>query len=139
MTPIPRPALILGLAGLLPFVFGAGAALGLWPAPVPASAILTGYGAAILAFMGGCLWGFACQGTGGPGWRDLALAVIPALWAFSATLHPQPLGTLAAGFVVLLAIDLIFVLGGRAPGWWLSLRVPLTAGVVACLVAGSLA
>lgn len=135
MSRIPPPALWLGLAGLLPFLYGAAVALGL-PAIAPAlgaEAVLRAYGAAILGFMGGCLWGFACAGGRAPRWDELGIAVVPGLWAFASAFHPAPLWSLLAGFVVLLAIDMIFVLRGLAPGWWMALRLPLTGGVVLCL------
>lgn len=104
-----------------------------------AQAVLLPYGATILAFMGGCLWGFACRASDPPGLRELGLAVVPSLWAFSSTFHPAPLALLAGGFVVLLAIDTIFLLRRLAPLWWMALRLPLTAVAVLCLLAGAAA
>ena len=141
MTQIPRPALVLGLAGLLPFVAGVLAAHGAMPGisnPVTGLLILQSYGAAILAFMGGCLWGFAAQ-AGRAGWRELGVSVIPGLWAFSATFSPSALGSLALGYVVLFALDLTVRGWGLGPRWWLALRLPLPRGVLACLGAGLLA
>lgn len=142
MSAIPRPALWLGLAGLLPFLYGAGVAAGAWPPALPAlgaAVVLGAYGAAILAFMGGCLWGFAVAGGRQPTGRELGLAVVPALWAFAAGFHPTPLLSLALGFVVLLAIDAMFALKRLTPPWWMVLRVPLTLVVLACLAMGIMA
>ena len=144
MTQIPRAALLLGLAGLIPFVWGA------LTASFPALAIwsvahigprFTGpyvglfYGAVILAFMSGVLWGFATRATGAVATSGYALSVIPALWAFFMTGGgPTSAGTyLIAGFIGLLGLDWLFWKQGLAPGWWLHLRLPLTVIVVACL------
>lgn len=138
--PIPRPALWIGLVGLMPFLYGAGVVLGLWTPPWPELAgrqVLRSYGAISLGFMGGVLWGFACRRDRQPRWRELLLAVAPGLWAFLAHLHPQPLGALAAGFVVVLGIDMMFWIRQWTPPWWMAYRLPLTVAVVACLIAGT--
>ena len=92
MTSIPKSALWLGLAGLLPFLFGAGLALSPEPDlppgqfasiyPSDAPAILAAYGTVILCFMSGVLWGFAAQGPKDEAPLGYALSVIPALYAF---------------------------------------------------------
>lgn len=135
---VPLPAAVLGAAGLLPFAAGALAAHGLMPGisnPFTGLLILQTYGAAILAFMGGCLWGFAAQ-AGRAGWLELSLAVVPALWAFAANFAVDAVGALFAGFVVLLLLDLVIVGRELGPDWWLRLRLPLSAGVLICLAAG---
>jgi hypothetical protein len=144
MTPIPRSALFLGLAGLVPFVWGAASdlspALNDWgiaafgPRFVGPHVSLA-YGTVILSFMSGVLWGFATRAGGGTAAAGYALSVVPALWAFffvgggpaSAALW------LAAGFCGLLALDYLFWHWGLAPDWWMRLRLGLTAGVLACL------
>ena len=141
MTPVPKPASILGAAGLLPFIAGALAAHGLMPGvsnPFTGVLILQTYGAAILAFMGGCLWGFAAE-AGRAGWRELTASVVPGLWAASVVFSPSAMESLIAGFVVLLALDLLFRGWGLGPRWWLTLRLPLTLVVVLCLAAGAFA
>ncbi|MEM8658849.1 MAG: DUF3429 domain-containing protein, partial [Pseudomonadota bacterium] len=110
MSGVPPAAALLGAAGLIPFAAGALAAHGLMPGisnPVTGLLILQGYGAAILAFMGGCLWGFAAQ-AGRTGWREFAVSVAPGLWAFAVTFSPDALLSLIIGFVFLLALDLMF-------------------------------
>ena len=70
----------------------------------------------------------------------LAASAVPAVLAFVA-IRPTPALSciwLAFGFVVLQAIDVAFQRAGVAPAYWLSLRLPLTAGVIACLLAGAL-
>ena len=145
MSGIPRAPLILGLAGLIPFVWGAltylNNDLNDWGRQVLGSRfvgpyIQLFYGSVILSFMSGVLWGFATKATGGQAATGYVLSVIPALWAFfmigggpvSAAMN------LMAGFVALLVLDYAFWKWGLAPRWWMSLRVILTAGVIACLV-----
>lgn len=140
MKSIPAPALWLGLAGLLPFAAGALAVHGLMPGisnPITGLLILQGYGAAILAFMGGCLWGFAAQ-AGRTGWKEFVISVAPGLWAASVTFSPDALLSLIMGFVFLFALDLMFRGFGLGPRWWIALRLPLTIGAVACLIIGKL-
>ena len=145
MPPVPRSALLLGLAGLIPFAWGALTALmpdlGDWSIGA-LGARFTGpfvglaYGQVILAFMSGVLWGFATRAEGAAAATGYALSVIPALWAFfmvgggpvSAAIN------LMAGFAGLLLLDWHFWKLGLAPDWWLRLRVGLTAGVIASLV-----
>ncbi len=140
MRAIPVPALWLGLSGLIPFVGLAVAAL-VAPPPWDARALagLTGYGATILAFMGGCRWGFAAAGLGaGPGWTPLTLAVAPSLWAWVALALPHPfaLAALAAGLAILYVADVALAAQGGAPAWWPALRRPLTLGACLSLAAG---
>ena len=146
MTSIPKSALILGLAGTLPFI---GATLML-VAPdmvtpltgmnvlsqrVMAPTIILLYGQIILAFMSGVLWGFATKAEGRQAALGYTLSVIPALWAFF-TIGAGPTASaiyLIAGFIGLLALDWTFWQQGLTPEWWMRLRVLLTAVVVACL------
>jgi hypothetical protein len=145
MTTIPRAALLLGHAGLLPVIWGAlttlsgglndwgTAALG--PRFVGPFVSLS-YGTVILAFMSGVLWGFATKADGPEAAVGYGLSVIPALWAFffvgggptSAAIY------LSAGFAGLLALDWSFWRQGLAPPWWMVLRAGLTAIVLLCLV-----
>jgi Protein of unknown function (DUF3429) len=144
MTQIPRPALLLGLAGLIPF---------LWSAATQLSPTLAGwggqvlppmfigpvvgltYGTVILSFMSGVLWGFATKAEGGEAAIAYALSVIPALWVFVMVTDASANSTifLAAGFVGLLLLDAMYSAWGLAPGWWLRLRVMLTVVVLGCL------
>ncbi|WP_145104670.1 DUF3429 domain-containing protein [Cereibacter sediminicola] len=144
MTRVPRSALLLGLAGLIPFVWSAltelqpdladWGARTLGPRFVGPYAGLA-YGTVILSFMSGVLWGFATKTSGREAFTGYALSVIPALWAFffvgggptSSAIY------LAAGFAGLLALDWNFWSHGLAPEWWMRLRIPLTVVVLACL------
>lgn len=74
MNRIPTPALILGLLGLIPFLYGAislhmpaVARLGQsWSPNHSGAALLQIYGIVILCFMAGVIWGFAAKARGGP-------------------------------------------------------------------------
>jgi hypothetical protein len=144
MTPVPRTPLLLGLAGLLPFLWGTltvlSPALSDWTIATlgpqyVAPFVSLSYGTIILAFMSGVLWGFATRAEGAQAATGYALSVIPALWAFffvgggptSAAIH------LSAGFAGLLALDWSFWRQGRAPPWWMTLRIGLTIVVLLSL------
>lgn len=143
---IPRPAFALGLAGLLPFLWGVGTLI------VPALAglgqallgprlvgpyVLIAYGSVILSFMSGVLWGFAALAEADR-WRGYAASVLPALWVFFMVGGGpgNALSALLAGYVALFALDVQFDAWGLCPRWWLRLRAILTAGVLACLGLG---
>lgn len=144
MEPIPRSALVLGLAGLIPFVWGAATALSPDLARFGANSfgpLFTGtylsltYGTVILSFMSGVLWGFATRAEGGEAAIGYGLSVIPALWAFFMVNGDPPDAAinLAAGFAGVLLLDWHFWKQGTAPDWWLRLRLGLTAVVLICL------
>lgn len=145
MTAIPRPALILGLAGLLPFLWGALTVtlpeLGLWGQANIGSRFVGPYvqlfyGTVILSFMSGVLWGFATKANGPTATMGYVLSVIPALWAFFMT-SGGPVtaaSNLIVGFLALLLLDWHFWRLQLAPAWWMHLRVLLTSIVVLCLL-----
>lgn len=146
---IPRAPLLLGLAGLIPFIWGAITTalpdLGLWGAQTIGPRFVGPYvqlfyGAVILSFMSGVLWGFATKADGNQAATGYALSVLPALWAFFMTGGgPTSAGIyLIAGFVGLLALDNMFARWGLTPPWWMRLRLLLTSIVVACLAIGVL-
>jgi len=149
MTQVPRAALVLGLVGLVPFVWSVATQLspalaqfGLrWMGPrFLGPYVGLAYGTVILSFMSGALWGFATRAEVNAG-LFYALSVIPALWAFflvgggpvSAAIY------LAAGFVGLSALDWLFDQHGLTPPWWLPLRAGLSGVVVACLAVTAVA
>ncbi|MEY4695963.1 MAG: hypothetical protein RIT14_391 [Pseudomonadota bacterium] len=144
MTRIPRIPLILGLAGLIPFLWGAlnvlvPASIGLvgdWLPPLYRGTYVSlTYGTVILSFMSGVLWGFATRARGAEAGLGYALSVIPALWAFFMVNGDSGNAAvnLAAGFAGLLLLDVSFWKQGLTPRWWLRLRLLLTAVVLACL------
>lgn len=147
MTHIPRAALLLGLAGVIPFAWGAVTLF--WEGAAQWGMAQMGprfigpyvqlfYGSVILSFMSGVLWGFATKAEGQQAAFGYALSVIPALWAFFMTGGgPVSAGTnLMFGFLGLLLLDWQFWRWGLAPAWWMQLRGLLTALVLACLAVG---
>lgn len=145
---VPPPALWLGLAGLVPFIAGAGLA---WVAIARDAAWLVtialqaqqAYGAVILSFMGAVHWGLAVAGHGGarPDWRMLGIAVLPALAGWVALLLAGAAGTvlLLLGFAGIYLYDQARVRAGHAPAWYPDLRQPLTGGVLLSLAAALVA
>jgi hypothetical protein len=142
MSRPPLAPLLLGLAGLLPFVWGAGTIL--WPALADWSLDVLGrrltgrtllllYGTIILSFMSGVVWGFAARATGRHAAVLYALSTLPALWALFLG---HSAGLLAAGFLALLLLDRHAQRARLAPPWWVTLRLILTAGAIACLLLG---
>jgi hypothetical protein len=145
LADVPRSALALGFAGLLPFLWGVatlhlpsleGLTMNTVGPRFVAPFVLLSYGTIILAFMSGVLWGFAARAGGAAQGIGFALSVIPALWAFFFVGGgAQAAATyLIAGFLGVLLIDLFFWSNGLAPRWWMALRIPLTAIVCLCLV-----
>ncbi|MDX1709527.1 MAG: DUF3429 domain-containing protein [Rhodovibrionaceae bacterium] len=143
LSQLPRPAVWLGFAGLLPFV---ATALAAWhPEPlviVYAINLQLFYGACILSFLGAVHWGLALAGAGSQGdpraamtFNRLGWSVVPALLAW-ATLAMDPLVGLVGqivGFAGMFFGDLAAVRRGYAPGWYLALRRPLTVIVILSL------
>lgn len=137
---IPRSALFLGLAGLIPFFVSVLTEFAGAPPFLRGQEdlIMLRYGIVILAFMSGVLWGFATKASGRTATVGYCLSVLPALWAFFATMGPTPqaLGALIVGFSGLLGLDFIFWRLGLTPEWWMRLRLILTAGVLVSLALG---
>ena len=134
---IPRPALLLGWAGVIPFaLLTAASILDIDTWFLDPTLALRAYGACILSFMGGAQWGVLLPRERGhaPFFRYL-VSVLPALLAFLCLLLPSTPGLigLIVGFLALLAYDLSAVQQGLAPRWYASLRIQLTLAVVVLL------
>ena len=139
---IPMPAALLGTAGLIPFV-GLAAAVH-FAGDVDASIALEAlraYGAVILSFLGGIIWGLGIAGFGGAAAKPrealrLTVSILPSLFAWLALMLPDQSGLwlLASCFLLVLAADLIMSKGGLAPRWYPILRWRLTAIAFLCLV-----
>jgi hypothetical protein len=147
MTRIPAAPLLLGLGGLIPFLWGAATILspglatgtaGILPGRFTGDVVMQVYGLIILSFMAGVIWGFGTRAEGSRAGLFYALSVLPPIWAFfTATGATGPaLAALVTGFVALLPIDWTAARAGLAPAWWMSLRLMLTAVVVVCLAIG---
>lgn len=138
---VPVVAAALGAAGLAPFLVAAFVALVI-PSASPTIAtpvyILTGYGVIIHSFMSGALWGFATRATRPDLW--LAAAVTPAILTFLSLFlgADRTLIFLIVAFPALLMFDYAFHRAGLTPGWWMRLRIPLTAVATTCLLIGKL-
>ncbi|MEM9350201.1 MAG: DUF3429 domain-containing protein [Pseudomonadota bacterium] len=146
---IPRSALILGLAGVLPFLWGAlttvlpefgAAALPYLNARLIGPFVQLWYGAIILSFMSGVLWGFATKAGEWQVW-GYALSTLPALYCFFfvGAGADNSADMLILGFAGLLGLDYLFYRRGLTPSWWMQLRVLLTALVVGALTVGLMA
>lgn len=134
----PFLPLMLGLAGLIPFVATASLA---WLAPVAWQVVAVDaflyYSAVILSFLGGVQWGVAMSQApaDSPGFRLRLLAsMAPSLIAWPALLlHPLTgAWVLASGFVLVRLYELTERSRPMLPGWYHAMRMPLTLIVLAC-------
>ena len=149
--PLPRAVAWLGYGGLLPFVALAAASVaahlsGKYSAANPQqwNAALLAYGAAILSFVGALHWGFAMTlGGMNPVQRSASFvwSVVPALVAWLALLTPPMAATalLVAGFCLHYAQDCRLAAHADLPGWYLPMRLRLTAVTCLCLCVGVIA
>ena len=143
---IPRPALIFGVLGLVPFVAGP-VALVLHLMQGSALMGLEGiYSAVILSFLGGARWGFEIVRPALSMWR-IGLTMGPSVASFllaGAGLVFGPDNSLVAA-AVLLAFTVLMVLqwlwdaaATDAPPWYGHLRrwltVPVVVSLGACVI-----
>lgn len=139
---IPKAALWLGYAGLIPFVVLASA---LWLMPEldqsETQSALLSYGAIILSFMGAVHWGLAMSSATRLSSRQFGVSVIPALIAWFAVFTPPVINAsiLIATFTGLWLYDILMAKTGKVPLWYPRLRTPLTLVVVASLIVAQLA
>jgi hypothetical protein len=142
LADVPRAALVLGFAGLVPFVAGSIIAFFAgYPGAILVLNLQMAYAAVILSFMGAVHWGLAMAQNDAGNWRRLGHALLPAQAGWAALMIPNGLGLLllAFGFAAVFFADLRTVAAGRAPAWYRALRKPLTAVVLVCLAADYLA
>ena len=137
LSDVPKPALYLGLAGLIPFL---ATAFGVWfadfPAKIDAVNIQLAYAAVILSFMGAVHWGLAMAGGDkAMTYTRLGWSVVPALVGWGALLLHPVLGLLVMifGFAGVFFGDLRSIAAGWAPAWYRALRKPLTLIVIVTL------
>ena len=142
--PLPRLAILLGLAGLLPFVLCSLGVLSLSSDGSTRSLLaLVAYGATVLAFLGGVHWGFALDESGMASERAqrarFGLGVVPSLIGWAAMLvtfiglPTTGLLVLTAGFVATTAVEGQAARRGLVPQRYMWLRWGLSAVVVVCL------
>ena len=145
MRTLPLVAILLGLAGLLPFLAGSYATLA-YPDDTGRLALLAlaAYGATILAFLGGVHWGVALQAGAGQTARvqrlRFGLSVLPCLLGWAALLvvfvglPKTGLIVLVAGFVATTVTEARGARAGLVPAGYMGLRWVLSIIVVVCLV-----
>ena len=143
-TQIPTAPLWLGLAGVLPFIWGT---ISSWSIDIAqpiadwhgssfvGRELQLTYGAVILSFMSGVLWGFACKAPSPKAPLYFGLSVLPALWAafLLASAATMQFAALIGGFIALFGLDVMFFRHSLTPDWWLKLRALLTTLVLVCL------
>ena len=143
--PLPPFAIVLGAAGLLPFLFCSLGALSLSSDGSTRSLLaLVAYGATILAFLGGVHWGFALDAGGAPSERvqraRFGLGVVPSLIGWAALLitfiglPTAGLLVLTAGFIATTVVEAQAARRGLMPQRYMWLRWGLSIVVVVCLV-----
>lgn len=136
---IPKPALALGVAGIIPFL---AMAVGSFAAEPGAAvfAINAGllYGAVILSFLGGVHWGRALAGDAvTPSWSRLGWAVTPSLIGWACAFMPDAILALLLfvfGFALAFFVDVRAVRAGLFPDWYGTLRKILSIAVLACFL-----
>ena len=137
---IPKAALLLGLAGVLPFIAFSLLAVsqgGEIVTPKQADALLVGYGAIILSFMAGVRWGLAFTAHNEDDQAvQLAVSVVPPLIAWVAFFLPFAYGLplLAFTHAALAVWDIRGMHNGRGPVWYAKLRMILASLAVGILV-----
>jgi hypothetical protein len=133
---IPRTALVLGGAGLIPFLFGG---ISIWldiPVNIKLgiSQMTLTYGMIILSFLGGIRWGAAMVQSAKMD-TALILSVVPSLLAFASFFMPGQDASLvlAIAFIGQGFADHAAGRDGRLPNWYPNLRVILTIVVTGTL------
>ena len=141
---LPPLALILGTAGIIPFaVFGIAAVGASSESALTATRGLVGYGAVILAFLGGVHWGFTLDEPELARYVRvrLTLGVVPALIGWAAilvSLVSEPalgLAILIAGFVATVVIEWRGHKLGLVSGGYMLMRWGISIVVIALLTA----
>jgi len=139
---LPFLAVVLGLAGLIPFILcGLEATSANTPAAAIAAQLLVMYGAIILSFLGGVHWGFTLASSSDVAEQHrLVGGVLPAVlgWLIvGVSLYTQ------MPVLALLLLIACYILGtaaewhghglGLVPGGYITLRIGITVVVVAIL------
>lgn len=131
LTTVPVGAVLLGVAGLIPFLGFAALAVsgsdgGLGTIGLSPRTILSAYGAIIASFLGGIRWGAAA--ARGAGNADYLVAIVPSLLAWAALAAPAPWDLRILGALVLLwgLVDQDLSRRGLAPAWMGRLRLALS-------------
>src|SRR4051794_13863804 len=142
---LPTIAMLLGIAGLIPFfVCGLGALAASGPNAGRSLLALTGYGAVVLAFLGGVHWGFGLDAAGStpPDVQRarFGMGVLPGLIGWVALLvtflgyERTALVVLMVGFVLTIVVEARASARGFMPRGYMGLRWVLSAVVLVLLV-----
>uniref|UniRef100_A0AAQ4QV87 Transmembrane protein 69 n=2 Tax=Gasterosteus aculeatus aculeatus TaxID=481459 RepID=A0AAQ4QV87_GASAC len=135
----PKPALYLGVSGLIPFLFAPlsmAATQSFYPELACAQVV---YGACIVSFLGGARWGFALPAgsPAQPDWMNLGNSVVPSLLAWLALLCRDNFAEGALVVIMGLGLSLHYdltLLPGY-PSWFKAMRTVLTLVATFSLVA----
>jgi len=132
----------LGVAGLVPFFL-----FGLFPNFVkisfePLSGLIV-YGALILSFLGGAVWGLSLHSveTSPRKYPFLIIAVVPSLLGWVCVFLPTRYGILAliCFFTMMLLIDFALYRVGQIESWYIKFRLYLTISVISILATATFA
>lgn len=138
----PKTALLLGVAGLLPFIASpylmitSGTFLPAW------ALYQNFYGATILSFLGGVRWGLTLPpgSSQSPDAHNLGYSVVPQLWGFASLVAASYMDCEVVGSVGLMLglgftgyIDMTML---GYPAWFKGLRFCLTLGAILAIWTG---
>ena len=115
--------------------------LGLFPNVVKISfeslSGLVVYGALILSFLGGAVWGLTLNSidTFPRKYPFLIIAVVPSLFGWVCVFLPTRYGVLAliCCFIIMLVIDFALYRAGQIENWYIKFRLYLTIFVISIL------
>jgi hypothetical protein len=139
---LPPLAVALAIAGVIPFALLGIGSVGASPdSSLAAVRSLVGYGAVILAFLGGVHWGFALETEGDDRATRtrLTLGVLPSLIGWSAlfcSIVSRPvlgLAILIAGFIAVVVVESRAQKRDLVPSGYMALRWVISVVVVALL------
>jgi uncharacterized protein DUF3429 len=141
---LPQAALLLGVAGALPFVLLSLELTMGWPLSrvvgVNAGQALLVWGAFVLMFLAGLQWGLAvATADRSDAWRRYGFAAFPSLAAcLSLWIGGRTAFYIEAGAYALVAIYEVWSAGlGEMPRWHVRLRLALSVVVVSALGAAA--
>ena len=139
---IPKPAKILGLLGLLPFLIALFSTINanlyfllVSYFKININELQIIYSTIILCFMSGTYWGISSNAKNQDA-LPYTLSILPTLYILSIHLYFDEyfLPLIGFGFILLIPIDIYFSKSKMAPNWWLLLRIPLSVTVFGILI-----
>lgn len=142
ISDIPKPAKILGLLGLLPFLLALFSTMNVTfyfllkkYLKINIDELQTVYATIILCFMAGTYWGLTSNAKNQK-ILPFTLSILPTLYILILHLYFDKylIPLIGLGFILLIPIDIYFSKSKIAPLWWLSLRIPLSITVFGILI-----